>query len=200
MPGPQPSPGGGPPPGAMPSMGGEGIPEDMMQQLGAQSGKSGAKPTAAQAKQLQAAQKMGGKKGGSIGTVQQEFQQFPQEVWDGVSSFFSLNPWLGIDPETLSPEDKQRAIAVHQGHERLKAEQKQVAQEMYQEEMEKKKKLEMEEEEKRRQEQQQAANQQAVLPSTPKKGPVGPGGSKKQKAQQQLQQDRKSLSGPSGKN
>ncbi len=200
MPGPQPSPGGGPPPGAMPSMGGEGISEDMMQQLGAQSGQSGAKPTATQAKQLQAAQKMAGQQGKSIGTVGEELKNIPKQAWEVVKSFFSLNTWLGIDPESLSPEDKQKAAAVHRGYERLNAEQKKVAQEMFQEEMEKKKKLEMEEEEKRRRDQQNAANQQAVLPSTPKKGPVGPGGSKKQKAQQQLQQDRKSLSGPSGKN
>ncbi|MFZ1721332.1 MAG: hypothetical protein WAU07_02395 [Microgenomates group bacterium] len=200
MSGPRPSPGGGPPPGAMPSMGGEGIPDDLMQQIGAQAGKSGTKGGGSVAQQLQAAQGMAGKRGASIGSVGDELKKFPQEIWEAASAFYSINTWLGIDPVTLTPDERQKAVAKHQRFESLKAEQKQKGQEMYQEEMEKKKKIQMEEEEKRRKDQQKAANQQAVLPSSPKKGPVGPGGSKKQKATQQLEQDRKTLSGPSGKN
>lgn len=134
-----------------------------------------------------------------VGTLAEELVARPvQDVIAGIKSLFDINALLGINPQTDSPEDQARKQKMHQRWQQLDQEQQQVAQQKYQQEMQKK---QAEEEEKqRRQQEAAAANQTIQAPSSPKKGPEGPGGSKKQKAVTKLENDRKQLGGPSSVN
>lgn len=119
------------------------------------------------------------------------------DIIQELTSFFSLNTWLGIKPPNPDdPQEVARKKQMHQRWQKLNDEQQEVAKRRYQEEMQKKKTLEEEEQRKKQMEEQQKA-QTLEMPSSPQKGPVGPAGSKKQKAVQKLQQDRKTLGGPS---
>jgi len=134
-----------------------------------------------------------------VGSLKEELLERPvQDVISGLKSFFDINALLGINPQVDTPEVQAKKREKHQRWQKLDAEQQQVAQEKYQQEVQKK---QAEEEEKERKKQQAAAELQTIqAPSSPQKGPKGPGGSKKQKAQTKLQNDRKSLGGPSGSN
>jgi hypothetical protein len=134
-----------------------------------------------------------------VGSIADEAKRAASDVWSEIKQFFSLHTWLGINPDTLTQEEKQQASQFHQNWNKLTQAEQEVAQKKYQESMQKKK---QEEEEQLRQEEEKRRSEAQPIqaPSGPKKGPVGPGGSKKQKATQQLQQDRKTLGGPKGSN
>lgn len=130
-------------------------------------------------------------------TPRQELKWFGQDIAKGLLSFFDLNAVLQIDPVQEDPQKKAKKQQLHQRYQRLTQEEQQYVQQKYKAEMEKKQQEEQEKQLQEQQKQQQEA-QNLVVPSSPKKGPVGPGGSGKQRAVNKLQQDRKSLGGPSG--
>lgn len=135
-----------------------------------------------------------------VGSFKDELIARPiKDMWKEIQQFFSLNTWLGIDPQTKDPKDQQRMVATHRRYQQLTEEQQAVARKKYQEEMKKKQAEEQEKERKKQLEQQRKA-QDLPMPSSPKKGPIGPGMSKKQKATAQLQHDRQTLSSPQGSN
>lgn len=173
------------------------------QQQGAQTGVSaGAQPQNAQ----QAIQQMAKQGAGAQPAPPREFTGLKDEIKyakDDVSSeikaFFKLNTWLGIKPAEKDQQELAKQKQVHQRFQRLDQEQQQVAKQMYQEELQRKK-AEEEEKERKQQMQEQQKHQDLPMPTSTKKGPVGPGGSKKQKAVQKLQSSRQQLSGPSSAN
>ena len=129
-----------------------------------------------------------------VGSLTDELVKRPAKgVWEELKKFFSLNTWLGIEPPQLkTPEEQAKAKQIHQRYQQLDREQQEVARRRYQELMQKKK---AEEEEKMRKKQleEQKKAQEIQMPSSPKKGPIGPGMSKKQKAQARLQQQMKTI-------
>lgn len=135
-----------------------------------------------------------------VGTIKDEAKRAATDVWEQVKSFFSINTWLGVKPNTLTPEEQAKAKTVHQRYKQLDQEQQQVARQRYEKEMKRRQAIEEEKQRKAQQEAQAKQNSDIAVPSSPKKGPVGPGGSKKQKAVQKLQNDRKQLSGPGSAN
>lgn len=131
-----------------------------------------------------------------VGTLQQELIQRPaKDVVAGLASFFDINSLLEISLEKDSPEVQAKKQQTLQRWNKLNQEQQAVAQELYRQEM-KKKQQEQEEKQAQAQREEQAKQQSIAVPSSPQKGPVGPGGSHKAKAVQKLEQDRKSLGGP----
>jgi len=180
----------------------ESIAKQAMQQkaLGQQQVASGGAAAAA------AGQKMKGQPSAqrpprSVGSLTDELIKRPvQDIGKELSEFFSLNTWLGIDPHTEDPQKKQRLTAAHKRYQQLDQEQQAFARQKYQEDMKKKQLEEQEKERKKRMQEQEKQNQALPMPSSPKKGPIGPGMSGKQKAAAQLQHDRQRLSTPSGSN
>lgn len=131
-----------------------------------------------------------------VGSLAEELLERPaQDVRQQLVDLFDINRILGISLEQDDPGTQARKKQLHSRWQQLNQEQQQYAQQKYKEEMEKKK---QEEQEKQAREQQakQAEQQQLAVPSSPQKGPVGPGGSKKSRAVQKLQQDRQTLGGP----
>lgn len=135
-----------------------------------------------------------------IGTLTQELVKRPVQdvIRELTTNFFNVNTLLGIKSAD-SPEDQAKKKQLHQRWQKLDKERQQVAQKRFQQEMQKKKQAEEETEAKKRQEEQRKA-QSIQMPSSPKKGPVGPSGSKKQRAVTQLEQDRKGIGKVAGKN
>ena len=124
-----------------------------------------------------------------VGTVREEIGKFGTQLTDELKQFFSLNYWLGIDPNgSMSPEDQAKARQVHSRYQQLDQEQQQVARQLYQEKMQKQRMREQEEQRRRQRDAQQ--NQGFSMPSGPQKGPVGPSGNKKQQAAQRVQKSR----------
>ncbi len=134
-----------------------------------------------------------------IGTIKDEVKRAGQDVWAEIKNFFSLNAWLGLKPNKLTPEDQAKAKTIHQRYKQLDQQEQQEARRRYEKEMKRRQAIEEEKQYKAQQE-AQAKHSDVSVPSGPKKGPVGPGGNKKQKAVQKLQTDRKQLSGPSSAN
>lgn len=133
------------------------------------------------------------------GALTEELIKRPvKDVIDEVKAFFDLNAILGINPGD-TPEDQAKKKQTLQRWQKLDQEQQQVAQKKYQEEMQNKKQDEEEKAQKKQAEEQQKANS-IQAPSSPKKGPKGPGGSKKQRATDKLEQDRKTLGNVAGAN
>lgn len=135
-----------------------------------------------------------------VGTLQEELVTRPlQDIQKGLLSLFDIRSVLGIDPKADTPEEQAKKRQMLQRWNELTQDEQKVAQERYQKEMQKK---QMEEEEKQqRKQQEEAAKEESIAaPSSPQKGPAGPGASKKQKAAAKLQSDRKKLGGPSGSN
>lgn len=208
----RPRPGGG----FNPGMGqiNEHLDENALSQAASQKAatQQGVNPSSAQAAALGQKMKQGGFQGmpgapggmnqpRPLGTLADELIKNPaKDIFEQLKSFFTLNTWLGIDPPKHDgPEETARKQKMHQRYQKLDQEQQQVTQRRYQEELQKKR---AEEEQKARRKQQEEAQkaQQVDMPSSPQKGPVGPGSSKKQKAVTKLQNDRKTLSGPSSAN
>jgi hypothetical protein len=128
-----------------------------------------------------------------VGSIGEEAKRSVEDTWLEVKKFFSINTWLGIDPETMTPEEEAKAKEFHARYQQLDQEQQTVAKQMHQEKMQKEKVKE--EEEKREKEIEAQKKAQSVqMPSSPQKGAVGPGGkSKKGQAMQKLQQDRTTI-------
>ncbi|HAZ73638.1 MAG TPA: hypothetical protein DCW58_03570, partial [Candidatus Pacebacteria bacterium] len=112
-----------------------------------------------------------------------------KDILDTAKSFFDLNALLGINPGD-SPEKKQKKQKVAQNWQKLTQEEQSFVQQKYQEEQQKKQKEQQEEQEKKEKEEKEAEEQSIAPPSSPKKGPVGLSGSKKQQTSQLLQNRR----------
>lgn len=122
----------------------------------------------------------------------QELKWFGQDIFKGLASLFDISAALGVDPVKDDPEKQAKKQQLHSRYQKLSQDEQAYVQKKYEQEMQKK---QQEEEERQKAEalrQQQEANQIAV-PSSPKKGPVGPSGSKKQKASQMINQQRQGL-------
>lgn len=210
MPGPKPSfqarPGGGFNPGL--GQFNEHLDESSMMQAASQKAatQQGVSPASAMPAAMAQQLRQGGSPGGGagprdVGSLADELIKNPaQDISEGLKSFFSLNTWLGIDPpKPDGPDEIQRKQQLHQRYQRLDQEQQQIVQQKYQMELQKKRQQEQMDAQRHQQEEAQKA-QQIEMPSSPQKGAAAPGGSKKQKAVTKLQNDRKSLSGPSSAN
>jgi len=136
-----------------------------------------------------------------VSTISDELIDRPiHDVAQGLKSLFDINSLLGINPDTDNPETQARKKQMLSRWQNLNQAQQTVAQERYQEEMQKKKQSE-EEKQAEKQHQEDAKRQTIVMPSSTKKGPVGPGGSgKKPAAVAQMELQRKSLGGPKSVN
>lgn len=137
-----------------------------------------------------------------VGTLFEELVKRPLvDIGKGLLSLFDFSAALGMSPpETKTPEEKARLKGMHARYQQLNKEQQTVAQQMYQEELQKKK-LEKEEEERRKQLEKQKEAQTLQMPSSPNKGPIGPGGTTgKQRAVNQLNQNRQMLNAPASAN
>lgn len=134
-----------------------------------------------------------------VASIGEEFQRAGKDIVTGVADFFNPYKWLGIEDHQLDPQElaktKQHLQAFNQINQEYQAEVKRRTQERIQKE-----KAAREQEEQRKHQAEQARQQQVVVPTTPERGPKGPGGSRKQKRDYQLQQNRKPLSGPQGAN
>jgi hypothetical protein len=125
----------------------------------------------------------------SVGNVFDELKYAATDIVGGLKSLFNLPQALGIEVPD-DPQAKAKAKQINQKFSQLTEAEQQVAQAKYQEKVKKK---QMEEQQKAQEaKQKQAAKQQPrVAPSGSKKGPVGPGGTgAKQRAKNQLEQDR----------
>jgi hypothetical protein len=111
---------------------------------------------------------------------------------------------LGINPGD-TPEEQEHKKKVSENFEKLTEEQQAVAKKRFQQEMQKNKQAE-DEKAKKEQAKAQAKAQDIAPPSSPQKGPVGPGGpgggsmSRKKTAQQMLERDRQSIGRVAGAN
>ncbi len=134
-----------------------------------------------------------------MGTIAEELFTRPlKDIARGVGSLFDIYNWLGIKKYEPDPEKLAKNKQMLQKYNQLEAADQAQVRKTTQERMQKQK-LEREQEEHKKQ-QAAAAQQDFVMPSSPKKGPEGPGGTGKQKAVQKLQHDRKTLSGPQSAN
>lgn len=130
-----------------------------------------------------------------VGTLSEELIKRPaQDVVAGLKSFLDVSELLGVKSED-DPQTKARKKQIAHNFEKLEAEDQAFVRKKYQEEMEKKQREQQEEEERKRQA-EAAQEQDLAMPSSPQKGPVGPGGQKKPAAVMKLEQDRKTLGGP----
>lgn len=176
-----------------------------MNKMGGQkAGQSSTDPSAGQtpALQQQLSDQMAGgvdhqNKSREVGSLKEELLVRPvKDIAQGLASIFDIKSILGINEIQDTPEEQMKKKQLHQRFQKLTQEEQQYAQQKYQQEMQKKKQKEEEEKIKKKRE-EQAKNQAIAPPSSPKKGPVGPGGSRKQKAEAKLEMDRKTLGGPS---
>lgn len=221
-----PAPGGTPGMSGMGSPGGE-VPDELAQMMGNSSassgsgtgaGNAGGKPTPAQIQQMMGQGDAPGTEGSlansakgqganapkptpprPVGTVIEEAKRGFSDIFQGIKEFFSLNTWLGVNPDNLDPQQQQHAQQLHSKYQQLDQEQQMVAKQMYEERMQKKKIAEEEAQRKRQIEADRKA-QSIDMPSGPQKGPVGPGSgkSKKQNAMTKLKQDRTTLNNVQG--
>lgn len=131
-----------------------------------------------------------------IGTITEEVFKRPlADIVTSIKSIFDINALFNIDPTTDSPEEQAKKKQLHQRWQQLDQEQQRVVQEEFQRRMQKKQQEEQEELQKKQMEEQKK-KEQVVMPSSPKKGPVGPasGKSNKQNMMDKMQMDRKTLS------
>jgi hypothetical protein len=171
---------------------------EMAQQMssGGGAGQSTLSPQQAQALQQQAG--MGDASPREVGTLKEELITRPlADITKGIRSIFSVETLLGVENTPQDPALQAKKKQTHQRFSQLTQEEQAVARERFQREMERKQKM-VEEEQIRK---QQAAQQKVItMPSSPQKGPAGPAGSKKQKAMQQLQDDRTKIGTVQGAN
>lgn len=134
-----------------------------------------------------------------VGSIAEELVQRPvHDIGKELMAFFDLNTLLGINPQQDTPQEQARKKQMLQRWNNLNQEQQAVAQEKYQTELRKKQKEEQEKEARKQQEAQQAQSFQ--VPSSPKKGPERTRWFWQATSHEKLQQDRKTLSGPSSSN
>lgn len=137
-----------------------------------------------------------------IGSIKDELITRPiHDIWTEIKKFFSLNTWLGINPDTQDPQKQQKMAAIHKRYQQLDAEQQEVAKKQYHEKLQKKK-AEEEEKQRRKQQEEQQKQQSIAMPHSPQKGPIGPssGKSRKSNTADLLEQDRKTMSTVQGAN
>ncbi|GIK83466.1 MAG: hypothetical protein BroJett025_00880 [Patescibacteria group bacterium] len=134
-----------------------------------------------------------------VGTIQEEVKRGFSDIFTGIKEFFNINTWLGINPNTLDPQQQAQAKQLHSRYQQLDQEQQAVARQMFEEKMQRKRKQEEEEQRKKQMEAEKQA-QSFEMPSSPQKGAVGPGGgkSKKQNVLTKLKQDRTTLNNTQG--
>ncbi len=127
-----------------------------------------------------------------VGSIKDELLSRPvKDVVKGLASLFDIGALLGIKVED-TPEDQAKKQQLHQRWQKLDQEQQQVAQQKYQAKMQAEK-HQREEEEQRQQAEQARAQERIVMPSSPKKGPVGPAGSKRKRTEDMMEHQRKTL-------
>ncbi len=136
-----------------------------------------------------------------IGSLWDELVKEPaKDIFKGLMSLFDFSQALGIDPpQTKTPQEQANMQAMHKRYQQLDQEQQAFAQKRYQEKLQKEK-LEREEKARKDEAKKRQEAQSIAVPSSPKKGPVGPAGSGKKRAVAKLEQDRKTLSGPASAN
>lgn len=131
-----------------------------------------------------------------VGTIAEEAKLGVSDAWTEVKQFFSINTWLGIEPNEMDPEEKAKAEQFHAKYQQLDQDQQAVAKQMYQEKMQKKQMQEDEDKQRKKIEAQEKARS-AVMPSSPQKGAKAQGGGKK-RAMDKLQRDRTTMSTTQG--
>lgn len=183
MPGPNsPKPGGIKPRFAQQPGKGEAGMEEMMSAMAGAQGQSGSTS--------------GGASGSSsqIGSLADELIKKPvKDIVTGVKEIFDINSLLGINPQTDDPEKQAKKKQMHQNWMRLNADQQQYAQRRYQE-LQQKKQVEEQQEQIQKQQHEAAKADAVLMPTSIKKGPVGPAaGNKKKSAANQLKQQRTTL-------
>jgi hypothetical protein len=133
-----------------------------------------------------------------VGTLTEELVTRPaHDVAEGLLSIIDLNNILGLPQTPEDPATEQKKQVILQNYNQKTQEVQTIAKQRYQEDIKRK---QLEEENKARQAQAAQQRPQLVMPSSPQKGPVGPGGSNKQKAMTKLENDRQTLSGPASAN
>lgn len=134
----------------------------------------------------------------SVGNLGEELIKRPAvDIINTFKSFFDLNAMLGINPGD-TPEQKTKKQKVARNWQKLTQEEQAFVQQEFQKNQQKKQQ-ELQEEQARKEEEARQAQAQAIAPpSSPKKGPVGPGGNKKQQASQLIQNKRTQMSQADG--
>jgi len=127
-----------------------------------------------------------------VSSIQNEVSRAGSDVWDEVKNFFSINTWLGIDPDNMNPEEEAKAKEFHARYQQLDQQQQAVAKQMYQKRMQEKK---IREEEEMRKKKVEAQNKEQAfsMPTGPQRGAQAQGGSNKQRVMQKLKQDRTTI-------
>ncbi len=120
-----------------------------------------------------------------------------KDIFNTFKSFFDLNALLGINPGD-TPEKKAKKQKIAQNWQKLTGEEQTYVQQKYQEEMQKKQREQQEEQQKKEEEARQAEEQSIAPPSSPKKGPADPSGSKKAQTTQLMQNKRTQMSQADG--
>lgn len=136
----------------------------------------------------------------AVGTLQEELVTRPiQSVAKELVAFFDINRLLDIDPVQDPPEIQARKKAIHQRWGQLTEAQQHVAEQQYQAELAKKK-HDQEQIEQEKIEKERASQSTLVIPSSVRKGPIGPaaGQSHKTSTIQAMQHERQTLGGPQG--
>jgi len=134
-----------------------------------------------------------------VGDLKDELITRPaKDIKEGVGSIFSLHDILNIKPGD-TPEEMGKKKTITKNFEQLTKEQQAVAKKLFQAKMQKDKEAEEEKEQKKQAAAQKSTGHLAP-PSSPKKGAVGLAGSRKQKAQQSLEQQRQSIGRVAGAN
>ncbi len=128
-----------------------------------------------------------------VAEIPEEAKRGVEDVWLEVKKFFSLNAWLGIDPEKMNPEEKAQAEQFHARYQKLDQEQQAVAKQMYQEKMQKKR-AQAAEDQRRKEIEAEQEDQSIAMPSGPKKGAGQEGKTKKQQVMSKIKKDRTTLS------
>lgn len=129
----------------------------------------------------------------AMGSLTEELIKRPlTDIKDEILKFLDIPTLLGIRPQTDTPEEQAKKKQIHQRWQTMTQEQQQIAAQRYQAEMQKKQREEQEKQIKKQQEAQRQAAELAV-PSTPAKGPMGPGSSHKSRTMTQLSQQRNTI-------
>lgn len=131
-----------------------------------------------------------------VGTLADELIKRPaHDIMTGLKSLFDFTAALGVDPFKDSPERANKKRQIHQRMQQLNQEDQEAVHQRYQQ-LEQRKRQQLQEEEAKKQREAQAQqNQDITPPSSPKKGPVGPGMSKKKQASTRLNQQRQQMGG-----
>lgn len=120
-----------------------------------------------------------------------------KDIFNTFKSFFDLNAIMGINPGD-TPEQKAKKQKVAQNWQKLTQEEQAYIQQEFQR-TQQKKQQELQEEQQRKEEEARAKEQDAIAPpSSPKKGPIGPSGNKKQQTNQLMQNKRTQMSQADG--